>query len=90
MRSRNGPHHCRDVLSICRPCTAVSQPLLRDLRCVEQGPLRRPVSSPQFQASILACLHFRPPTGVAQNSIFILITPGGVALDHSPFVGSLF
>src|SRR5207302_7714899 len=49
-----------------------------------------PASSPQFQASILilACLHFQPPMGVTRNSILILITPGGMVLDHPLFVGS--
>ena len=91
-RSRHRPHHCCDRLSICRPftpllnhCCAISAASSRDPCCL-------PASSPQFQASILilACLHFQPPMGVTRNSILILITPGGMVLDHPLFVGSLF
>ena len=91
-RSRHRPHHCCDRLSICRPftpllnhCCAISAASSRDPCCL-------PASSPQFLASILilACLHFQPPMGVTRNSILILITPGGMVLDHPLFVGSLF
>src|SRR5207249_231844 len=72
---------------------------LRFSTIAARSPLRRvgtltvlPASSPHFPASILilACLHFQPPMGVIRNSILILITPGGMVLDHPLFVGSLF
>jgi hypothetical protein len=56
---------------------------------------RNPCCSPSFEPLIpglhfnLACLHFQPPTGVPPNSILILITSGGMVLDHPLFVGSL-
>ena len=65
-------------------CCAISAASSMDPCCSPE--LRVLNSTTLFQ---LACIS-SPPRGVTRNSILILITPGGMVLDHPLFVGSLF